>query len=154
VTTPWSKRLLPLRKVAFDTNVLVYGIEGADQRAALMRQAFRGMEAGLFVAAISAVVEMELLVKPYRDRNLTGIDRVERFLRLSPNLSILPVDRNVARRAADVRARMRLSAMDSIVVATAVEERADAIIGNDVLVANRVIGIPYILLDDFAATGG
>ena len=73
---------------------------------------------------------------------------MEIFLRQAPNLAVRSVDRVIARRAAHVRAQTRLSPMDAIIVATALEERCDAIIGNDSIIASRSIGIPYLYLDD------
>ena len=39
--------------------------------------------------------------------------------------------------------------MDAIIVATAVEERCDAIIGNDSMMAARTTDIPYLYLNDY-----
>ena len=41
------------------------------------------------------------------------------------------------------------SAWSAIIVATALEERCDAIIGNDSIIASRLTGIPYLYLDDY-----
>ena len=101
------------------------------------------------VGVISTIVELEILVKPMRDRDDDAQDRVETFLQQRPNLSIRPVDRMIARRAANIRARTRLLPMDAIIVATAVEERCDAIIGNDSMMAARTTDIPYLYLNDY-----
>ena len=98
---------------------------------------------------ISTIVEMELLVKPLRDRNFSTVNRIEVFLRGTPNLIVRSLDRVVARRAADVRARTGLAQFDAVIAATAMEERCDAIIGNDGMFASRVTGIPYLYLDDY-----
>lgn len=107
------------------------------------------MERGHALGVISTIVEMEILVKPMRERDDSAHDRAETFFRQRPNLSVRAVDRVVARRAADLRARTRLLPLDAIIVATGVEERCDAIIGNDSMIASRNLGIPYLYLDDY-----
>ena len=101
VVAQWENQISSLRRVAFDTNALIY------------------------------------------------FDKAEIFFRDTHNLAIRAVDRVIARRAAEVRARTRLEPLDSIIVATALEERCDAIIGNDSIIASRPTGIPYIYLDDY-----
>jgi len=39
--------------------------------------------------------------------------------------------------------------MDAIIVATGLEDRCDAIVGNDSLIAARSQSIPYLYLDDY-----
>ena len=65
------------------------------------------------------------------------------------DLRVRSVDRTVAQRAARVRAQTRLDPLDAIIVATALEERCDAMIGNDSFIASRSIGIPYLYLNDY-----
>ena len=97
----------------------------------------------------SAIVELEVLVKSIRERDNDPHDSVETFLQQRPNLTVRSVDRIIARRAADIRAHTRLLPMDAIIVATAIEERCDAIIGNDSVIASCVTEIPYLYLNDY-----
>ena len=145
----WQNQLSSLRRIGFDTNALIYILEDREPYATYVSQAFRLMERGHLVGVISTIVELEILVKPMRDRDDDAQDRVETFLQQRPNLSIRPVDRMIARRAANIRARTRLLPMDAIIVATAVEERCDAIIGNDSMMAARTTDIPYLYLNDY-----
>lgn len=107
------------------------------------------MESSQAIGFISTVVEMELLVKPIREGDNIARDKAELFLRGTHNLAVRAMDRIVARRAANLRARTRLASLDAIIVATALEERCDAIIGNDSYIASRPTGIPYLYLDDY-----
>ena len=145
----WEADLSDLSRVAFDTNALVYLLNGREPYASYVAQTIGLMDGGELVGIISTVVEMELLVKPLRDRDVDMRDRAEFLLRTRPYLMVRSVDRLVARRAAAVRARSRLSAIDAIIVATALEEQCDAIIGNDSLIARRVTDIPYLYLGDY-----
>lgn len=65
-----------------------------------------------------------------------------------PNLDILDVTREIARRAAEMRARHRLRAIDGLQVATAIQAGATAFLTNDQCL-RRVDEIPVLLIDDF-----
>ncbi len=65
------------------------------------------------------------------------------------NLVLRPLDRAVTRRASEVRAQTGLSLADAVVAATALEERCDAIIGNDGRMASRARGVQHLYLDDY-----
>ena len=141
--------LAPLRRIGFDSNALVYLLEGRQPYAGYVAEIIAAMEKGQTRGVLSTIVEMELLVKPLRDRNVGAQDRIELFLRQMPNLSVRPVDRVVARRAAELRARTHLAGLDAIIVATCLEEKCDAIVGNDSVIASSRLGIPYLYLDDY-----
>ena len=145
----WESQVSSLRRVAFDSNALIYLLNAREPYARYVAQVIAIMESGQAIGFISTVVEMELLGKPTREKNFAARDRAEAFLRETHNLAVRPVDRTIARRAADVRARTRLAPLDSIIVATGLEERCEAIIGNDSIIASRSTGIPYFYLDDY-----
>ncbi len=145
----WLQDLSSYRRIALDTNTIIYGLEGVAPFRELAQHLFRLMERGLVIGTASTVVEAEMLVKPLRDRDLPTLQKVELFFRNSPNLMIRSVDRDVARRAAKVRATTRIRLPDAIIVATALEERCDAIVGNDFQVASQSIEIPYLCLDNY-----
>ena len=149
MTTLWDSHISSVRRIGFDSNALIYFLEGQQPYYKYVAQAVAMLEDGRARGNVSTIVEMELLVKPMRDKDTAGLDRVELFLRGQTNLTIRPVDRIVARRAAHMRANIRLSPPDAIIVATALEERCDAIIGNDSVIASRATGIPYLYLDDY-----
>jgi predicted nucleic acid-binding protein len=145
----WLQRIEGLSRVAFDTNALIYLFERRQPYLDLMDPIFRRMIAGHISCWISMVVEMEMLVGPMRERNSSRVRELEVFLEGTPNLASRAVDRAIARRAAQLRADARLAPMDSLIAATAIEERCDAIIGNDSRMASRLSGIRYLYLHDY-----
>lgn len=145
----WLDDMSAFRQVGLDTNVIIYSLENVAPYRELTGQVLRLMDRGLIVGHVSTVVETEVLVKPMRDRNRRALETIELFFRNSPNLVIRSVDRMVARRAAAVRASSRLSLPDATIVATALEDRCDALIGNDSSVAKYASGIPYLYLNDY-----
>ena len=149
MTINWMNQLAPLRRIAFDSNALIYFLEDRQPYVNYVAQAVSLMDSGQAIGIISTVAEMELLVKPMREQNTVSLGRIEIFLQQQHNLNVRSVDRIVAQRAAEVRVRTRLAPLDSIIVATALEEQCEVIIGNDSVIASRALGIPYLYLDDY-----
>jgi len=105
------------------------------------------MVAGRRSAFLSVIAEAELLVLPMRQGNREALDRLESLLTHS-SITIVSLDRELAANAASFRARLNVSLMDAIIVATAVASGCDALIGNDRTCARRVTDIPYVYLDE------
>ncbi len=102
----------------------------------------------MFVS-VSTVVEAEAMVKPLRNRDWLTLDRLELFFGNSPNLIVRSLDRTIAKRAAVVRAGTRLALPDAIIVATALEDRCEALIGNDSSMAQQTLGLPYLHMNNY-----
>ena len=146
----WASDLSTLGRIAFDTNALIYLLEGQQPHAGRVAEAMWRVERGLAVGVVSTIVEMELLVRPIRDQRFDVVERIDLLFRNVRTMLIREVDRAVARLAAGMRARMNLKAPDALIAATAVAEGCDAIIGNDRDFAVRVRqDIPYLRLDDY-----
>jgi hypothetical protein len=114
-----------------------------DPYAALVIEAIGQVERGLSVGVVSAIVEMELLVKPLRDADILFVEKLGVFFRSVPNTQVRPV----AKAGAEVRASASMRTPRAIIAATAWVERCDAIIGNDSQMAARKPSIPYLYLD-------
>lgn len=149
MATPWTRLLSRLRRVGLDSNAIIYHLNERSPYEDLLRPLFQAMETGQVVGVISTLVEMEVLVKPWREQDREALERIEMFFRATPSLIVRPGDRQVARRAAVIRADTRLSAVDAVILATGILERCDAIIGNDAQLARRAIGVPCIYLNDY-----
>ena len=151
VSPAWQTRIQDLRRIAFDTNALIYLFEGREPYAEMVAAALGRIELGEAVGVLSTIVELELLVRPLREQNIRFVLRLDLFLRNERNIVLRPVDRPVARAAATLRARTNLKVPDAIIAATAAVERCDAIIGNDAEVARRSTEVPYLQLSGFVA---
>jgi len=149
MVTRWSGELSQLRRIAFDTNALIYAIELREPYAPFVSGALDRVRQGLAVGIISTVVEMELLVQPLQRSDERALDHMNLFFRSFPGLLVQSVDRAIGHHAALLRARYHLHPMDAIVVATAIEHGADALIGNDAFLKDRTPNIPYLLLSDY-----
>ena len=145
----WRNQIRGLRRVAFDTSAIIYYLEGVSPYEQLVAEVIDLLALGALRATVSTVVEAEALVKPLRESNQLGVDRIELFFRRQPGLVVRSVDRTVARRAASIRAGVGLALPDALVIATALEEGCQAIVGNDLGVAKRLTELPYLYLQSY-----
>ena len=145
----WHARIAGLRRVAFDTNALIYLFEGQEPHADLVAAVLGRVEGGHALGIVSTVVEMELLVRPLRQQDFAFVVGLDLFLRNERNWVLRDVDRAVARSAAAIRANTGMKTPDALIAATAALEGCDAIIGNDRGFA-RHSEVPYLILDDYA----
>ena len=70
-----------------------------------------------------------------------------------PHLTLADVTRDVARRAAQLRAHYRLRPADALQVATALVHGATAFVTNNRRLRRLTPVLDIIILDDFAVTG-
>lgn len=145
----WLAEIRTHRRVALDTSVVIYALESVRPYDELALHLLRLIERGFIVGTASTVVEAEVLVKPLRQRNRAALEKADLFFKETQNLVMRDVDHAVARRAALLRATTRLLLPDAIIIATALEERCDALVGNDLSMAQQATGIPYLHLDNY-----
>jgi hypothetical protein len=80
---------------------------------------------------ISVVSVTELLIRPIRTGH-AQFTFMHEFLTGYPNLTVLPMDAVVAVQAATLRASMRLSLPDAVVIGSGMLAGCEAIVSNDV----------------------
>ncbi len=79
---------------------------------------------------LSAVSAMELLVRPIKAGN-PALTFMHTFLNSFPNLTVLPVDLEVAMQAATLRAMSTVKSPDALIIASGLLANCDAIVFND-----------------------
>ena len=90
----------------------------------------------------------ELLVHPYQKSDVVRINELFGLLSTYPNLEWIAPDLDIAARAAEIRAVLRLRTPDALQAATAVHARATALVTNDP-VFRRVSQLEVLILDEF-----
>ena len=140
------------RIVGLDTTVFIYHIEASSRYAMPAAAVFGGLANGAFVGVTSALTLMELVVKPLQMGRIDVADEYEVVVGNYPNLSVVDIDRPVARRAAELRARYRLRPADALQVAACLGHGAAAFVTNDRDLL-RVREIEILLLEDFVDKG-
>lgn len=134
-------------RIGLDTNVFIYFLEDHARYGSWCTALFDLIERGHNPAVTSTVTLLELLVQPYRDQKEELAQKIFALTSTYPRLEWAPVTMNLADRAAEIRARYRLSTPDAIQLATAIDHKAVRFYGND-RALRRVKEIECVIVDD------
>ena len=138
-------------RVALDTSVFIYLFNRQEPYYATCRRLVGDIERGELRGVISAITEMEMLVRPLAEGLTRVVADIEQLLRRLRWLDIVPMDRALARQAAALRAETRLRSLDAIIATTAIAADCRYVVGNDRPFADRVKGVHYLVLRDYVA---
>ena len=141
--------LTPHSIVFVDTMVIVYLLENNPVYGDLAATVMSNIEQGRVTGVTSMLTLSELLTGPARAGNLTALHDYELYLTNFPNLTLRPLDADVARKVATVRAATGLRTPDAIQLATAELAGATAIVGNDKGWKGRTGALDLLILDEF-----
>jgi len=146
----FQKELKKLKKVGLDSSILIYHLEDLEPYSNLTEHIFAMIAEGSISAVISTVSVTELLVQPFTTGQQDRIETFERFLFSFPNKELKSPDYAIAREAARLRSKYRVRTPDALLIATSLNEKADAFITNDARLRGlQAEGIAILLLDDF-----
>ena len=137
--------------IGVDTSIFIYHVEAHPRYLPLTQELLTGVEAGQWAAITSTVTVMELTVQPWKMGRSAAAREYEALLIHFPNLAMADVTRDVARRAAQLRAEYNVRPADALQVATALLGGATAFVTNDRKLARLSREIAVIVLDDFAS---
>jgi predicted nucleic acid-binding protein len=141
-------RLKTSSRLLLDSNSIIYFVDNVAPYADVLEPLFRRVQAKLATMVVSVVSESETLLLPMRTHNAQALQEFE-DLYSEEGISVVPVDRAIAREAAGVRADYpSLPLPDAMIVATAIHYGCDIIVGND-RKWKMIKDIPYLYLDDF-----
>jgi predicted nucleic acid-binding protein len=135
------------RKIALDSAIIIYFIEEHPAYLPFVQPLFQNIARGHIKAVTSTVTLLEVLVRPLREGNVSLANRYRDILLYSENLETLPLSHPLSERAAELRARYRLRAPDVIQIATALGQKASAIITNDER-WRRIKELDVVILED------
>lgn len=135
------------RLLALDTMCFVYRFEANPGFLSETRDLLSLIEAGACQGAVSVLAVTEALTVPLRQGAGEIAATYEGVFTSFPNLALVPVDLDVAKTAAALRARHGLRTPDAIHVACALRVRADAFVTADQRLA-RLPEIEVLLLQD------
>ncbi len=134
-------------RIGLDTNLFIYFLEDHPRYGEWCASFFDLIERGHNPAVTSTITLLELLVQPYREQKEELAQKIFALTSTYPQIEWVPVTMNVADRAAELRARYRLSTPDAIQLATAVVLKARRFYGND-RGLRRVKEIECVIVDD------
>jgi predicted nucleic acid-binding protein len=145
-------QVLKYQKIILDTNVVIYFLEGIPEYCMYLQPLFEKVEHGQLKVVLSVITEAELLVKPYREKNIEAVEAVRILIDEFPNIEVVTVSREVARKAAEIRSESGLKLPDAIIVATGILF-CSAMIGNDASLSGKFTNqLPYIMLSSLISS--
>ena len=143
----FTKQLKTHNKVAIDTPCLIYYIERNSKYIKLTETIFEDFLAkGRIEIIASTLLLAEILVRPFA-QNKPGLVLDYKSI-ISKNFTLCPLSTRIAETAAKLRAKYHIGIPDTIHLATAIEEGASVIVGND-RGWKQVKEIKTIILEDF-----
>ncbi len=143
------QKLTKLGSVGIDTPVFIYHLEAHERYAILTQKIFSSMENGKWQGLTSSITLMEINVHPWRLEREDVARKYEALLMNFPHLSIIDIDRDVARIAAQLRARFDIRPPDALQVAASLVAGAHGFLTNDRRLAGLQSLTEIIVLDDY-----
>jgi predicted nucleic acid-binding protein len=133
-------------RIALDTSVFIYQLEGNARYLPLTDHIFTWLERPDARAITSTITMTELLVVPYRNADEKQVNQFYGLLSKYPNLDWIAPDLKIADIAARLRALHRLRTTDALQAATSVHSGATGFITNDA-VFDRVEAFETLVLE-------
>jgi predicted nucleic acid-binding protein len=125
------KKIEPGDRLLLDTTVLAAYFDADDETHPVARCILEDLvETGRNPAVVSMITVMEILVRPLRS-SPPAHHTVLAFLRGHPHLTCVPVDLQVAREAAHLRADKRFAPADALIVGTGLATQVGHLVTND-----------------------
>jgi predicted nucleic acid-binding protein len=144
-----SEKLAEHTVIGLDTSVFIYHLEAHPTYLLLTQELLEGVQSGRWDAVTSTITIMELTIPAWRLGMEAAARQYEALLVNYPHLTMASVTRDVARRAAQLRARFNLRPADALQVATGLVEEASAYVTNDRSLARLQPVIEIVILDDY-----
>ena len=126
-----ERQLASHQVIGLDTSIFIYHLEAHPRYLPLTTLLLNSVQAGERQAVVSTVAFMELTVHPWRLDRPEVARQYEALLVNFPHLQVADVTRDVARRAAQLRAGYQIRPADALQVATAIVYGATAFVTND-----------------------
>jgi predicted nucleic acid-binding protein len=136
--------------IGLDTSVFIYHLEAHPRYQPLTQELLSGIQAGRQTAVTSVTTVMELTVRPWQLGRPAVAREYEALLVHFPNLVLADVSRDVARRAAQLRAYYNVRPADALQAATAMLDGATGFVTNDRKLARLGPELDVIILENFA----
>jgi len=144
-----TERLRSVTRLFLDTAPVIYYVEEDPQYLPLVESIFDRLDDGSLCGVTSPVTLAECLVMPYR-LDQENVRRAFIEVLTAGNTLFVPLDRQAAEKAAELRARYNLTLTDALQVAPALSAGCDAFLTNDATL-RRVSELDVIVLDKVRA---
>lgn len=119
------------KRVYFDTNPIIYFVEGHNDFYFAVQPLFDRLEREEFIACTGEFTITELLIKPYRDKLEELIQDYEGLLFESEYFELLSLNKKTFLKAAQIGGETMMRTPDALHITTALENGCDFFITND-----------------------
>ena len=119
------------QRVYFDTNIIIYLIEGLPEYEHQLGEIGFLLERDKLQSFTSELSLCECLVKPFKSNATKAIDLFRSFLEDSDCFELLAIDKNILIQSAYISAKTGMKTPDAIHVATAIASHCDTFLTND-----------------------
>jgi predicted nucleic acid-binding protein len=143
------QKLKKLEVVGIDTPLFIYHLEANKKYSNFTQKSFSSMENGNWHGVTSIITLMEINVHPWRVGREDIARKYETLLMNFPNLEIVDIDRDIARVAAQLRARFEIRPPDALQVASCLVVGARGFLTNDRRLSGLQSLAEIIVLDDY-----
>ena len=143
-----EQRLAGHTILGLDTCVFIYHLEAHSRYLPWTQALLGGIQAGKWRGITSVVTVMEVTVRPWQLQRPAVAREYEALLANFPQLALVDVTRDTARRAAQLRADYHVRPADALQVAAALLHGATAFVSNDRQLARLGKVVDVVLLDD------
>lgn len=134
-------------RLAVDTAPFIYFIEEHPDYAELLRPLFQSADDGYVTLVTSPLTVTELLVKPFETSRQDLVDDYQKLLVHGSGLTCQPFTKDIAAKAAELRAAYGFRTPDAVHLATAFNSEAEAFLTNDKRL-ERYEDIEVVLVDE------
>ena len=145
------QKLTKLGTVGIDTPVFIYHLEANERYSNMSQKCLSSMENGRWQGVTSTITLMEINVHPWRVGREDVARKYETLLMNFPNLEIVDINRDVARVAAQLRARFDIRPPDALQIAASLVMGAHGFLTNDHRLSVLSPLTEILILDDYIA---
>jgi predicted nucleic acid-binding protein len=142
-----DEALADVTHLFLDTAPVIYFVEQNPHYLALTERVFSRIDEGLVTAVTSPITLSECLVFPYRFNNTTLQADFFELIVHGLHTQFVLIDQEIARQAAQLRAKYNLALADALQIATAIDQNCEAFLTNDKQLT-RVTDIRIIVLEN------
>ena len=142
-----QERLGAATRIFLDTAPVIYFVEANPAYLSVVEDVFRRLDSGSLTAISSPVTLAECLVHPLRRGNSVLADSFVTLLKNGPGASMVGIDPDDARVAANLRARHNLTLTDALQLACSIRSGCDVFLTNDIAL-KRVAAANVVCLDE------
>ena len=136
------------KKIALDTVIFIYALEGNEKFGEGTKQIFTAIEKGECRGFASDLVLAELMVKPLREGKLKIAEEYALELPNFPNIAFLAPSRDIIIAAAKLRSKTNLKLIDALHLATAIDAGCQIFITNDAAMQCDISSMDIWLLSE------